>query len=938
MVLSKINYGIFFFLLLLYINVSAQSGIVSGIIEDESGPLPGVLVTIKGTSQTTTTDFDGNYSIKCNMSDVLVFSFVGMTTREVVVTPDMFEKQTLSTLEKPVEKIISNAYATALKKEIDTLEIVPGIAHTNLIYNRKKGYFNYQRIKKIHQEKDRVKITYFKPDIYYQINYNTVLGIQSVIKNSLPNLQNTYVQGRPNNGKNQWFGPDTNEIFSFGPLANLVAFDGSDYPYDINGKLIDGIAQKQLLPYHNSIFRDVVVNTNNINLKVFNFIHNFSLNARRKTQNDPFGHRKNHLSKFDIHYKFRDIFTAFIKTGNERNNQPNTNGFYSNLLLNNWITPVSFENKQGYLINTNEQRSFSPNYYNNPLWLLSLNKNKNSAHSFIAGIDANINISQDISMDAIVSYNKNKSTLNFALPLNTVGFKDGYLSKKQIENNTFNAYFNINYNDRIKKFAQVNIKSAIKYKYNTLDYNFLEQSGFQNFNFSNPLSEKNNIHRLNNTIIRLFNEIQLDFNTHFNADITLKNNTIFSDIQGHKIFLPSVRGYVDVVNMLGYVDWLNASLAFGYAKEANDMSLYYNNLSHNSLIIKPVESQSYLANNDLFNNKNLNLEISNTFDIESKISLFYNALTIGINYYHSKTKNSIFPIYHNGNFELQNIADIKSNGIELSLSSRIGKYNDEFKYIPTLLFSRNRSTVVNLHNGMRSIPIAGFSNVSKNLIVGEQTGSIVGSSLLRDVNGNVIIDDEGFPMVNPEKNIIGNTTPDFNLSFNNVFKLRKFQLDFLIDFQKGGDVWNGTQNVLNYFGRSQESATQRNITNYIFDGINTSGLVNTTKVDFANPDTNVNKNRWVRYGYDGVAEEAIVDGSYINLRSINLSYDFGKDSNKNFFKSLKVIFYAENLLLIAKNKGISPYSSLFGHSSSNGLNYFNMPIFREIGIKLNIKI
>ena len=70
----------------------AEQKIISGTITDESGQaLPGVTVVIKGTTQGTVTNTDGNYSILNIPENVtLVFSFVGMIIQEIVV-----ENQTL---------------------------------------------------------------------------------------------------------------------------------------------------------------------------------------------------------------------------------------------------------------------------------------------------------------------------------------------------------------------------------------------------------------------------------------------------------------------------------------------------------------------------------------------------------------------------------------------------------------------------------------------------------------------------------------------------------------------------------------------------------------------------------------------------------------------------------------------------------------------------
>ncbi|SEB76879.1 Alpha-2-macroglobulin family N-terminal region [Tenacibaculum sp. MAR_2009_124] len=55
---------------------------ISGIVEDESGPLSGATVLIKGTTYGTETDFDGRFILNVNKGDILVFSFVGMKTIE----------------------------------------------------------------------------------------------------------------------------------------------------------------------------------------------------------------------------------------------------------------------------------------------------------------------------------------------------------------------------------------------------------------------------------------------------------------------------------------------------------------------------------------------------------------------------------------------------------------------------------------------------------------------------------------------------------------------------------------------------------------------------------------------------------------------------------------------------------------------------------------
>jgi TonB-linked SusC/RagA family outer membrane protein len=69
------------------ISAQAQEKSISGNVTSQSdgSTLPGVSVVIKGTTTGTETDFDGNYSIKASVGEILRFSFIGMKTKEVTV-------------------------------------------------------------------------------------------------------------------------------------------------------------------------------------------------------------------------------------------------------------------------------------------------------------------------------------------------------------------------------------------------------------------------------------------------------------------------------------------------------------------------------------------------------------------------------------------------------------------------------------------------------------------------------------------------------------------------------------------------------------------------------------------------------------------------------------------------------------------------------------
>lgn len=69
-------------------NIIAQDGgsALKGIVSDQyNNPVPGVVVKLKGTDQTTVTDANGEYSLKCSKGDVLTFTHVNFLYKEVKV-------------------------------------------------------------------------------------------------------------------------------------------------------------------------------------------------------------------------------------------------------------------------------------------------------------------------------------------------------------------------------------------------------------------------------------------------------------------------------------------------------------------------------------------------------------------------------------------------------------------------------------------------------------------------------------------------------------------------------------------------------------------------------------------------------------------------------------------------------------------------------------
>ncbi|MBC9796484.1 SusC/RagA family TonB-linked outer membrane protein [Sinomicrobium weinanense] len=97
-----------------------QEGTITGTVVDAGGvPMIGVNVVEKGTSNGTTTDFDGNFSLKVNKSPaVLVFSYIGFSTIEKEVTDNQPISITLEEDASKLDEVVVVGYGTMKKKDL----------------------------------------------------------------------------------------------------------------------------------------------------------------------------------------------------------------------------------------------------------------------------------------------------------------------------------------------------------------------------------------------------------------------------------------------------------------------------------------------------------------------------------------------------------------------------------------------------------------------------------------------------------------------------------------------------------------------------------------------------------------------------------------------------------------------------------------------------
>lgn len=128
-------------LLLCCLPAWAQQTITGKVVDNERQALPGVNVTIKGTTRGTTTGVDGGYSVSADRGNVLVFSYLGFANQEVTVD----NQSTINITLVPQDQQLNEVVVTALGIEREKKALGYSVAEvkgSNLVQARENNLAN----------------------------------------------------------------------------------------------------------------------------------------------------------------------------------------------------------------------------------------------------------------------------------------------------------------------------------------------------------------------------------------------------------------------------------------------------------------------------------------------------------------------------------------------------------------------------------------------------------------------------------------------------------------------------------------------------------------------------------------------------------------------------------------------------------------------------
>jgi TonB-linked SusC/RagA family outer membrane protein len=333
-------------------------------------------------------------------------------------------------------------------------------------------------------------------------------------------------------------------------------------------------------------------------------------------------------------------------------------------------------------------------------------------------------------------------------------------------------------------------------------------------------------------------------------------------------------------------------------------------------------------------------ESSKEWELGLTANLFNSRVTVDLAYFNRKNEDLLLnvPVASSSGYSSRymNAASMETKGFEILVNATVVKLKD-FTWDLTVNWSNPNTVVTELAPGVPNVFLGGFTEPQVRAVAGSQYRSIYGFAWLRDDAGRLIVNDDasngmvGYPLQDPETQLLGSVQSDWNMGITNTFSYKGFTLSSLIDIKHGGQMWNGTKGALYYFGAHKD--TENRDDDYTFDGVYghldgdgnlvTSGVVNT---DVVKLDEDWRFWSGLGSGFTGPSEDYVEDAGWVRLRELTLAYNFSNlVSDVKWIKRLEVYFTGYNLWISTPYTGIDPETSLLGSSNAQGFDYFNMP-------------
>ncbi len=522
---------------------------------------------------------------------------------------------------------------------------------------------------------------------------------------------------------------------------------------------------------------------------------------------------------------------------------------------------------------------------------------------------------------------------------------NGQVENYNWTNLTFNSLLTVNYNWKINE--DFSLDALLGNEIVQSNQRYLYEYG-ANFQFpgwnhiGNATAKDNTEEQWQNRTVGFFANLEFAYKGMLFLNLTGRNDYVSNmPAKNRSFFYPSVSlGFV-FTELESLKD--NPVLSYGKVRasfaEVGQAGSYRSNyyyvpgygsgffLNPATPIMYPMNGMNAYVPYYTIYDPNLKPQNTQSYELGVELSFWQNFLSLNYTYSRQNVKDQIFSVPLAGSAGassmLTNGGSLYTNSHELTLGmnpirSRLVNWNFAFN------FTKLDNYVEELAPGVESIFLGGFVTPQVRAGIGYKYPVIYGTGYKRNAQGNILVDAQGRPMAG-DPQVIGNVSPDFTLGFNTNLHVWKFDLGVVLDWKCGGQMYSGTNGLLDYYGMSENTANRAG--SFVYDGYKANGAKNDIAITGATA--------WQSFYnvLNNIDESSIYNNSFVKLRELTLNYEVLKNDDI----VLNVNAFARNILIWSNLPNLDPESSQGNTNMVGAFERFSLPQTSNYGFGLTLK-
>ncbi|NDV16864.1 SusC/RagA family TonB-linked outer membrane protein [Muricauda sp. TY007] len=339
---------------------------------------------------------------------------------------------------------------------------------------------------------------------------------------------------------------------------------------------------------------------------------------------------------------------------------------------------------------------------------------------------------------------------------------------------------------------------------------------------------------------------------------------------------------------------------------------------------------------DVLGNRDLSPERVQELEIGLDTRLF-NSLNFNVSLYQKSTTDLITNRTLDSSTGFRstfvNIGEVETKGVEVDYDLNLLRESEAgIGFNLAGNFTANETIVTDLAEGTNNILLtfAVAGEAANYAVEGRPFGVLLGSTILKDDNGNKVVGPNGRYLVDNNITEIGDPNPDWTTALIPTITFKNFTLSANLQYRHGGDVYSVTTAGLIGRGVVDLDNPIHRESNYILPGVFADGTPNNVAISSTEFGFNT-------FFAGGINEANIFDGTTIRLQEASLGYSIPKKMlDKTPFGSLSLTLSGSNLWYKAvnfpDNVRYDTNSSSTGVGNGQGIDFFTGPSTRRYGL------